>query len=61
MQINELKDLLYTKIGSHNLEIKYILFNASILKDDYTVESCEIKENSVIIVGVETKKSQRFY
>ena len=60
MTISEVKDLLYNIRELHNLEIKFFLFNAKILKDTDTVESCKIKENSVVVVNVEIKRNNRY-
>ena len=60
MLISEIKDLLYKRKELNNLEIKVILFNATSLKDNDTVGSCKIKDNSVILVKVEIKKNNRF-
>ena len=60
MTISEVKDLLYKRRELHNLEIKFFLFNAKALKDTDTVESCRIKENSVVVVNVEIKRNNRY-
>lgn len=59
MLISEIKDLLYKKKELQNFEIKCLLFNAENLKDNDTVETYKIKENSVILVSVVIKKSKR--